>query len=203
MPMTYANRADVLHHLKLDPGNPEHAEQIERVERLENGIAAVIEEKTGRVFGLTPLPETRVVIGSARSPRLVLHAGVRSVETVEVDGTWDGAAWQDGTVLEPDTWVLAAVDRDGVAWAMDRIDGGGWPTSVRITAVWGDQEVEAIPDDIREAATFLTVDEYRTREGSPTGVAGPDGMVVHTRNPWTFELVRTAIARHAVTEVLV
>ena len=203
MPMDYADQDDVLAHLKLDPDNPDHADQIARVVRLENGIARAIEEKTGRVFGLTPVAVARVVLGSVWSPRLVLHTGVRSVTSVEIDGEWDGTAWQDGTVLEATDYVLAAVDRDGVAWALDRIDGGGWPASVRVTAVWGDQEVEDIPEDIREAATFLTVDEYRTREGSSTGVIGPDGMVVHTRNPWRFELVKTAIERHTVVEVLV
>lgn len=201
--MRYADRTTVLAQLKLDPNNAVDAAAIERVERLENGIAAALDHKTGREFDLAPVAEARVVTGSGDSPRLVLHAGVRSVDAIEIGGEWDGLAWTGGDALDPADYLLALVDHDGIAWAIDRLDAVGWPQRVRVTAVWGDQSIEGVPDDIREAATFLTIDEYRLRTASPVGEVGPNGLTVRLRDPWKDTIVATAIARHTVPKVLV
>lgn len=214
--MRYANEADVLHHLNLDSGNPEHADRIERVTRLENGLCDAFDEKVGRSFGTAPVAETRTVsvgslvwsptvttmLGLDRSPRLVAHTGIRSLVSVEVDGSWDGAAWIDGETLTADDYRLVLTGRDGLSWAIDRI-GGSWSGVVRVTAVWDDQVTDGVPDDVREALTFITVDEYRVRTSSPAGEIGPDGMTVPTRNPWKYESVKAAIERHRLVQVIV
>ena len=216
MPMRYANEPDVLSQLRLDTGDPDAAANIERVTRLENGLCDAFDEKIDRTFGTAPVAETRVLtVGASRwsptvtamlgldqSPRLVTHTGIRSLDSIDVDGEWDGAAWIDGETLTAADYRLVLTDRNGVSWAIDRI-GGSWRGVVRVTAIWDDQVTEAVPDDVREALTFITVDQYRTEKASPAGDIGPDGLTVRPRNPWSFELVKEAVNRHRLVEIAV
>lgn len=201
MEMIYADRDDVLAQLKLDLENPDHAAQIARVERLENGLSAAFDEKVGTSFGLPPEPETRTVYGDG-GHLLKLEPRARSIESVAIGGAWDGTSWADETVLELGDWLnVEQVDR-GVPMviAIEAVDGV-WVGPVRITATWDDQPIDEVPDDVREALTFITVDEYRMRNASPAGEIGPDGLVIPVRNPWRYELVKAAIRRHRVRRV--
>lgn len=201
MAMRYAHRDDVLAQLKLDPNNASDTAAIERVERLERALADTFDAKVGRSFGgeLAPVAETRTAYGDDGA-MLRLQPAALMIDTVAVGGTWDGASWADETVLDADAWqpvwrgstVIALIATDGV-----------WSGPVRVTATWTDQQAEGVPDDVRSALTFLTVDQYRIETSSPTGEIGLNGLLVRPRNPWSYELVTTTIARHRVRRLKV
>lgn len=188
MTMRYAHEPDVLDQLHLDPENPEDAGKVERVRRLELGVTDAIDSKLGRSFA-QPVEETRTVRAPGVSDLLVLPVAVRSVSDV-----WIGSA-----LLGADEYVLAFHSDEGYLALRLTAYAAYWYGDVAITGVWADAAIDGdVPDDIREAATFITVDEYRTRNASPAGEIGPDGLIVQVRNPWRYELVKTAIARHAL-----
>lgn len=217
MPMRYANEADVLDQLRLEDTSDEY----DRLVRLENGLCDLFDHKIGRSFGVAPVAEMRTIgvyhggvnidnywgiplsytSWFGHSPRLVLDVPLRSLTGIETGGTWNGTGWDDGTALAADEYRLTNGTNQGY-YAIDLISGT-WSGVVRITGVWGDQDTQAVPDDVREALTFLTVHEWHQSNGSTAGLIGPDGLTVPTRNPWAFERVKTAIDRHALVQVMV
>lgn len=210
MPMRYANEDDVLAQLRMTAADPQYA----RLVRLENGLCDTFDHKVGTSFGVAPVAETRTILigiyspapylfGSDRysSPRLILPTPIRSVTAIETGGDWNGTVWVGGQALTTDAYRLTNETDQGF-YAID-LHAGTWAGVVRVTGVWGDQATLTVPDDVREALTFVTVDEYRTRQMSPADLSGPDGITVGTRNPWRFEIVKAAIDRHSVVQVLV
>lgn len=199
MPMRYAHQDDVLAHLRIEETD---TDAIEPLVRLENGLADAFDGKVGRSFGETVEPSTREVRGLS-SEVLVIGAGIRSIAGIEVDGTWDGAAWVDGVALGTEAWRPWAVSPDGVIYAIERLGGPYWTRTVRVTGVWADQPDGTVPDDVREALTTLTVKEYRRRTSSPSEQIGPDGLMVPAPSGWNDPTVQAAIERHTVTRLLV
>ncbi len=202
MPMRYANESDVLGQLGVVNPSADYS----RLERLESGLCDTFDHKVGRSFGVAPVAQTRTVSlsvtwSSMASPRIILETPIRSVTSITVDGTWNGTAWTGGTVLAADDYLLTN-EVDSLFYGID-LGVYGWSSRIRVSGVWGDQSILGIPDDVREALTFITVDEWRTRNASPAGEIGPDGLMVRARNPRRFELVTQAIERHHVARVLV
>jgi hypothetical protein len=72
-----------------------------------------------------------------------------------------------------------------------------------VTGTWAGQVREGVPDDVREALTALTIDQYRTLEESPAQTIGPSGESIQIRNPWNLDSVKKAIERHRVYELLI
>lgn len=216
MPMRYANEADVLAQLRLTPASDEY----ERLVRLENGLCDVFDHKTGTSFGTAPVAETRTVLDRSTGPwhwfgipprymlgtvdthnRLILSTPLRSLTGIETGGTWDGAAWVDGTALTADEYRLTNATEQG-SYAIDLM-AGVWGGVVRITGIWGDQVTASVPDDVREAVNILLVKQARRANSSESDVMGPDGMPVPTPHGWSDPLVKSAIDRHTVVQVLV
>ncbi|MDQ3541812.1 MAG: hypothetical protein M3440_14120 [Chloroflexota bacterium] len=198
MPMRYAHRDDVLNQLRLDPGIAADTAAIARVERLEHAIADTIDARVGHGFGVAPAPEARAIDHWRATGTFVFNTPARSVTSVSVGGI----------TLSADSWEVRHVDGDGLIWAIASTGTGtvwSWygASPVMITGIWADQPVADVPNDIREAVTFIAVDEYRTRNASPAGEIGPDGLIVQVRNPWRFSMVESAIERHRVVRMLV
>ena len=198
MPMRYADLDTVTRHLRI-AGDDTAA--VARVEALENGLADALDGLIGRAFGTAPVAEART-IDALTGEVLVLPTGVISVSGVEVDGEWDGAAWTDGTALTADEYRLAYVDRDGYAHGIRGLVSD-WSGPVRVTAVWADQDTEAVPDDLREAMNVLVVREYRRLHMSPQEQIGPDGVMVPAPTGWTDRAVQAVIDRYRVRRVIV
>lgn len=159
MAMRYANESDVLSQLHLDPGTPDDVAAIDRARRIELGVAAAIDSKLGRTFGV-PVEETRTVRAPGVSDLLVLPMAVRSVSAVRI-----GSA-----LLGSEEYVLAFHAHEGYLGIRLTAYAAYWYGDVAISGVWADAAIAGdIPHDIREAATFITVDEYRTRNASPAG----------------------------------
>jgi hypothetical protein len=217
MPMRYANEDDVLALLDLDSGSDEYDALV----RLENGLADMFDHKVGTAFGTAPVAELRSVAvlhggggwfypeyyglpiwsTSPASYRLIIDTPIRSVTGIVTGGTWNGTTWDDGTTLTADEYRLTNHTNQGY-YAID-LTAGTWSGVVRITGIWADQVALDVPDDVRQAMTFLTVNEWHTDHASPAGYIGPDGIMVSPRNPWAFEKVKAAIDRHTVVGLLV
>lgn len=193
--MRYAHQPDVLTHLKV---KEEDVETIERLVRLEHGLAAQFDHATGRRFGETTVaPQLRIVQGFA-TDLLMLPAGIARVDEVEIS---DPHYLTSSTrVLDASEWLLWGSDADGNALALLRTDGQWWTgLQIAVTGLWADQDVEGlVPDDVREAMTTLVVKEYRRRTSSPTDQIGPDGLVVPAPSGWNDPMVKTTIAHHRV-----
>lgn len=200
--MRYANPSDVLGQLRLDPAIPGDAPAIERVERLENGVADALDSKVGLRFGDVPVPETRTAFIAYGSQHVVFSTPARAIVSV---ATATGIA---GVPVAVNAWTTRLIDSDGLIWSLG-FDGYGFSwvgydgESVQVSAIWADQPFADVPADIREAATFITVDEYRARNASPAGEIGPNGLVVQVRNPWRYDMVVSAIEKHRVVRMLV
>lgn len=227
MPMRYANPADVYALLSIDPDNEEHQAQRDQVERIENGLADNFDTKIGTSFNGTPIPETRTVRANGNYANgyggfwypevnafdlwwdttdrsvneLILSTRIRSVTAIAEGGTWNGTAWEDGTLIPLADYQLTRHDGDGY-WGILRTDGT-WSGFTRITGIWADQVHNGVPDDVREALTFLTADQYRLVNASPMGTLGPDNLMVRARNAWSDPVVKTAIDAHRVVNLIV
>ena len=227
--MRYANSETVYRLLEIDP-NTEDPDVLQDLDNLELAIALAIDTATNRTFGVD-VAETRDLAydfdtNQWYSDRVILDNGLvfftdyvyttdgswvkpyvspygmRGVTAVSVDGTWDGTVWDDPTTLTSDEWRLVFTRPDG--WSM----GIQLPytnyDSVRVTAKWEDSAWAAtVPDDIREAATFILADEWRTRFSSPNGEIGPPGLTTYLRNVWEKPSVKLALQNHTFRQLVV
>lgn len=199
MPMRYADQDDVLAELEIDSGE---TATVDRVVTVENALADLFDAEIGTSFGTTATAETREVIVERASPRLIASVGIRAVTGIETGGTWDGATWVDSDAVDAADYRLTHRDHDGLYWAIDHL-AGRWSGVVRVTATWADQSVLAVPDDVQQAMTFLTIRRWRRLTSSPGEVVGPDGFQVVTPDGWKDATVQRAIANHRIVRMVV
>jgi hypothetical protein len=191
----YCDLHIAMHDIGLDESSADDADKIGRLAVLDDEIARLIDIKTGRTFGGTAAAVARVVQlpVSWGNDLLLLPFPIRSVSSVVITG--DAAE----TIASTGYALTFGTELTGDYHAIRRIDGSGWPfndgrSTLTITGQWShDAPGGAVPDEIVAAATFLVVEEWRLRESSPAGEIGPDGMTIRPRNPWVFEIVKTAI----------
>lgn len=198
--MGYADLSAAMYDIGLDPADAEDGEKIARLAMLDDDISRLIDLKTGRSFGGTAAAVERTVQlpPSWGNDTLVLPFAVRSVTSVVITGDW-------AETLDASSYALTlGTELTGDYHGIRRTDGGSWPAMVgdsviTIEAVWSDTYAGgAPPDEIVAAATFLVVEEWKLRQTSPAGEIGPDGLVVRARNPWSFEIVKTALDHYGV-----
>ncbi|MDQ3540841.1 MAG: hypothetical protein M3440_09150 [Chloroflexota bacterium] len=187
MPMRYANEADVLRQLSLDPANADDGAAIEEAVRIENGICANLDSRMGRSFGV-PTVETVRINGVGQSV-LLLPYPMREVQSVAVDGVpLASDAWEPWFVLRGEgATALRLTD----LWAI-------WYGDIVVTGIPNDAPLSTtpIPVDIQQAATFATIRQIRRYKASPTDVVGPDGQVITLPSPWNDPAVKEAIRAH-------
>lgn len=188
---SYADLEKAQRELGLDPTNAAHADDLLMLQAIDEEISRVWDEKAG----WTALAATRTFIPLYdRAGHLILPTPVRSVSAVAITG--DAAE-----TLAVGDWVLTTVTAGGVAYGLERLDGGGWPvdtrrSSVAITADWTDTVPTDVPAAVTDAVTFVTIETYRQRKTAPTGEIGPDGFTIRPRNPWAFEVVKQALTTY-------
>lgn len=189
--MRYAHQPDVLKHLAIKSTT---TDVIARVVRMENGLADAFDQRCGRSFGMTGvLPVSRVVLAQD-SAMLTPSIGMREVTTIRYRAHATGG-W---TLLDPDRYELIGEGADG-SYQSVFLPGGHWGNfEIEITGHWADRDYEAVPEDVREAMTFITVRQYRRQNASPTEMIGPDGLYVPAPHAWDDPMVRAAINRHRV-----
>lgn len=213
--MGYADISAVRTTANLGPQG-ESAAVDARLIAIDEALSLLFEEKTGRRWAVdAPVAETRPVTlraGAAHSGVVPLpHPGIRSLVGVTVGATWNGAAWTGGEVVPADA-VLPVWESDGAylglrlglvwPWGAGAWYGGSWTGTALVEAVWADAPLWPVPADVREALTFLVAEEYKQEIASPESTVGPDGLAVRTRNPWRFERVAGAVARHKRREAI-
>lgn len=225
--MRYATPETVYRLLEIDPLT-EDQEVLDDLDNLEEGVALALDERCNRTFGEAPAQETREIsyaIGTYPSygeaytitdsglvfwldgwihPNVlpyVTPAGMRNVTAVSVNGDWDGTVWDDPETVLAEDYRL--VYRDLKGWSHGILLPAFGYGSVRVTAEWEDQSWSAtVPADIREAATFLTADQWRILHQSPHGEIGPPGLAVFLRNTWEYEIVKSAIRRNRFYQIV-
>ena len=176
----------------------EQDDQIGRLAQLDDEIARLIDLKCGRSFGGAVVPVARVVPlpPSPGNRVLILPVALRAVSSIVITG--DGAE----TILPTDYVLTYGTELTGDYHAIRRLDGT-WPmndgrSTLTVTGNWSQDPSGDVPDEIVAAATFLVTEEWRLRASSPAGEIGPDGMSVRPRNPWNYEIVKTAICHYSV-----
>ena len=207
----YADLESAKVQVRLADDNPDDADNIVLLAAIDEEISRTIELKTGRMWGGTATPSARTVAQHAANPSdlLTLPSPLRSVSSVVITGNWPDTMTLSTIAGDAGNYVLANITREGDAHALKRIDGGAWPYGLRdirivVTGVWSD-EASGItaPQEIIDAATFVTVETYRQRMSSPTGEIGPDGFMFRPRNPWNFAVVTEAIGKYSNAKPLV
>lgn len=200
--MRYADRTAVLYQLnQLDENEPNDTEDIALAESIEASVALRLDEAMNRSFGVAPVAETRV-LSAYGAPVMTLTWGAVSVMTVTTGGEWDGASWNGATTVPSTGYQPWHVDQRGRIWGL-RWLSGIWDGIYRVTAIWADQSTLDIPKDLVDAATFITVNQFRMQKMSPAGQEGPDGLMSQPRNPWAYEDVKRTIARLRVPRLVV
>jgi hypothetical protein len=203
--MGYADLQIAMHDIGLDASSADDADKIGRLAVLDDEIARLIDIKTGRTFGGTAAPLARVVQlpVSWGNDLLLLPFPIRSASSVVITGDY-------AETLDSTDYVLTfGTELTGDYHALRRIDGQAWPyndgrSTLTVTGQWShDAPGGAVPDEIVAAATFLVVEEWRLRESSPAGQIGPDGLTIIPRNPWGFEIVKTAIDHYGAARSMV
>ena len=205
----YADLDAVKYQLRVNDTDELDAQQIARIEQLDDSLSRVFDAKVGRTWG-AGATVTRSFEASIVSNVIVLLTPVRSVSAITAGGTWDGTTWIEPDEIEIDRWILSGQDAQGnfhqikaMAWAVwpGSLSGVNWTGPVHVTGVWADDPGGAVPADVRDALTWLVIHHFREEFASPAGQIGPDGMIVQTRNPWTYERVAQAIKTHRVQKV--
>ena len=199
--MGYADFQSALAQLSLDEGDDDDAADIALLHACDDAVSVLFEQKAGYDATQTPIwgadvtaTATAKTIDGDRndSAILLLPVPARSIASVQVIG-------ERAETLTTADWITWDVSNAGDVRAVRRIDGYAWPyrdglTRMTVTAIWADGPVGGDPPAIvTEACTFLAVDEFRMRKMSPAGEIGPDGMTIRPRNPWGYELVKTAL----------
>lgn len=202
--MGYANLNAAAQDLGLSINDPIDADRIGRLAQLDDTVSAMLDEKIGRSFGGTSTPVARVIQLPPRSGFgiLTLPFPIRSVTSIVLTGDYP---YTFGVL---DYVLTMPVERTGDYHGIQRIDGGYWPgrddgrSTLTITGVWSDLDTgDPVPVEIIEAATFVLVEEFRLRRASPNGEVGvSDGLVIQSRNPWNFEIVKVAMRKYGAAK---
>lgn len=135
----------------------------------------------------------------------ILPWGVRNVTLVSVNGDWDGTTWDDEVTIDDADWQLMYRSETPEKWAHGIvITGAGYGTSVRVLGEWNDGSPSAtVPPEIREAASYIVADAYRTRELSPAGEIGPNGLASYVRNVWEEPFVKMALKENTFRQLVI
>lgn len=194
MAFRYANQEDVLAELSIENGSPE----VEHVQRIENALASAFDHKIGRSFGDAAVPSTRMVEVSHGATTAVLQSPARVVNSVHGGGKWDGTSWIDEQEV---TGWYPVYNSDDLIYGLRR--NAGWGGDIRVTAVWGSDSEDGVPDDVSHALTWLTIRQYRRVTASPNELVGPEGFTVPTPHAWDDPMVQAIIEKYRVVEVIV
>ena len=194
MAFRYANQEDVLAELSIENGSPE----VEHVQRIENALASAFDHKIGRSFGVAAMLSTRLIGVARGSCTAVLQRPARDVSAVHAGGEWNGTIW-DGE-QEVTGWY-PVYNSDDLIYGLRR--SAGWDGDIRVTAVWGSDSEEDVPEDVSHALTWLTIRQYRRVTSSPNELVGPEGFTVPVPHAWDDPMVQAIIEKYRVVEVIV
>lgn len=197
--------------LDLSDDEPDDAADIALLVGIASEVSRTLELKTGRSWGGTATPTARTIDGviGRYTDILLLPEAVRSITGVAIVGYNPATLTQSVAYGDNGQWIPWNTTANGDILALRRVDGLRWPAGngidrVTVTGVWSDATTgQAVPQEIVDAATFVTVETFRQRKSSPSGEIGPDGMTIRPRNPWGFETVKEAIKHNSALPAVV
>lgn len=202
MPAPYGSLAAVQQLLQATTSDTFDVDQEARITALLDVASALVEDETGRVFGVTPAtPETLLVSTYQPNRMLFLPKGLRSLTSIEQAGTWTGTTWTGGTTVATTDYRLAGqVPTSGVYRAILAVNGL-WSGGYTVTGVWEDQQVD-VPDDITYVVNYIAAETWKKESASPAGFQGPDGATVPIRKVMADEIVQRILSRNRRYEPL-
>lgn len=198
MAFRYANRDDVLTELDIDGDDVGNQHVISQIERMEAALSSAFDHKVGRSFGEPAVPSTRRVAVGRRDGIAILQRPARVVNSVHSGGQWDGDEWIGEQEV---TGWYSVYNSDHLIYGLKR--NAGWDGDIRVTAVWGSDSGEDVPDDVSHALTWLTIRQYRRMTATPHELVGPEGFTAPTPHAWDDPMVKGIIAKYRVVEVIV
>ena len=171
-----------------------------RLERLNDAVSLLLEDKLGRRFGTGATTKAVVVESYGVSDLLVLPKPVRSVTSIVVGHTWNGTIWTGGTTLTTNAYRLRYVDANGYAWAILRTSTDAWAGPVVVTGSWADDDDDfLVPADVQYAVNYLVAERFKIENAGPAGFSGPDGAVVPIRDPWKDPMVKGVLEKYGAS----
>jgi hypothetical protein len=154
--MGYADLTAARTELGLSSNEPDDTDANAMLATFDDALTLRFNDATGMTWG-TYAAETRTIEAIGVSNWLVLPAPLTTLTSVQVDGTWNGTAWVNGTTVANSYLRLVAGGN-----AIEN-SAGYWYGPVRVTGTWGDEVNGAPPADVVAALTEAVVAEYRRR----------------------------------------
>lgn len=210
--MGYSDLASAKAQLDLSDAVDGDAADIALLASIDDEVSRTLELKLGRKWGGTATPSARTIdgpVGSWGAEILLLPEPVRSVTAVAIVGTLPETLTPYNASTGLGDYVLWHQTKSGDYLAIRRVQNGWWPRRdgidrITITGVWSDEASgDDPPQEVIDAATFVTVETFRQRKSSPTGEVGPDGFTIRPRNPWGFEVVKEVLKRYGAAQPVV
>jgi hypothetical protein len=191
----YGSVAGIKRLLQTNPdgGGSFSTDEEDRITELQAAVSALIESKTGMVFGTNPATSETIEVEGERSSTLFLPKGIRTVTSITEGPDWSGSAWVNGSLMASDTYRLNAKVNNGAYRQLIRLNGW-WGGRYVIVGVWEDQ-VPSVPDEITYVANFVSAEIFKGQSASPHGLMGPEGAMVPIRDPWKATEVKDALCR--------
>jgi hypothetical protein len=203
----YGDLIEVTKMLRSHESIVQGADLTSQIEKIQRVVSLLIDEKTGRTFGVAPV-ETSRIVWAGPSKYLLLDPPARTITSVETGGTWNGIDLVSPTALAAEYFAYDPVDDAGLIWGLRVGLGMAWgfadiwgmnSTPVRVTGIWGDASSSAaVPDDIEYIANYLIAASYRRSRTSAEAQIGPDGSVTAVPDPWKDETVKAVISKYSL-----
>jgi hypothetical protein len=171
-------------------------DEVARITDARAMVSAVIESKTGAVFGVSPAPTETIVVDGEGGSLLFLPKGIRTVTSLAEHPDWNGTGWVNGTLLATTAFRASGKVANGAYRQLIRTDGG-WFGPYVVVGVWEDQ-VPTVPDEITYAVNFISAEIFKAQSASPHGLMGPEGALVPIRDAFKAPEVLETIQRWSV-----
>lgn len=196
----YGDTNTIAEMLESDTPSGFSAALTARIDDMREVVSRMIDEKTGRTFGVVGTSETRVIRGSSASSVLVLPAPARSISAVTIDVTDEAGVVSGGTALSPSQWTIALSDDEGNITAITAGWGVWWGT-VSVTGIWADTDTDTVvPAEITWLCNYVSAKTIAEENASPAGFVGPDGTMTFPRNPWSHPQVRDILRTYRIPQ---
>ena len=190
----------------------------DRLTAIQAAISLDLEERTGRVFGVTATDVSEIHwIGPYDS--LVLNRPARSITSIRYGGTLTGDTMTGGTtVLAADLYTTIRDPRTGYIYSVASANANVWSwylgdplytqsghrTPVVVTADFIDTDDDTdVPADVTYAANILILKTYQIENASPAGFTGADGSTMPISDPWKHPSVKAVISKYTVQKWVV
>jgi hypothetical protein len=174
-----------------------------RIDAMREVVSRLIDERTGRSFGVAGVSEERRV--SVTENDALLPAPARSISAVTGYRTDEGGVLSDPTELETNQWTVDLRDRAGnilvisgafFNWSWYQYNG-----LITVTGIWADSSTDTtIPAEIDWLCNYVSAKTIAEEGSSPSGFVGPDGAVSYPRSPWTHPQVKEIIANYRIPQ---